>query len=125
MDRIKSFFAPDRPLSGEAYGTIGCAAFLFKFILDNSVANVFFHRSWTILDYWRVPRVNTLYLADLLQKQPAICHFASSAVDSFMAFGVAMTLRRLNSLPSTHVAVHFIFRAIQPEHFRFSPYSAF
>jgi len=96
LNHLRKWFQISNPLNGRAYALIGFIAFGIKYTCDVLLAKLIFHRTWHLWDYVRGS--NAFYLWDL-QKQDAF-FFASmlALAIPFMALGVTMTLRRLNTL---------------------------
>jgi hypothetical protein len=86
----------DEPLGGKAYALIGLLGFLVKYGVDSTFARVFFHRPWTIDMYLRGR--NAAYLWDLRATHGFFYISMLAMALPFMAFGVAMTVRRLRTL---------------------------
>ncbi len=53
MTRIRQFFRPMSPLSGEMYALIGFTIFGIKFYCDHFFAKWVFGRPWQVCDYFR------------------------------------------------------------------------
>src|SRR5437762_7476561 len=79
------------------YFLVGAAAFGLKFLLDWAIVTQLFHRSWSLLNYWRpfgaISGVHALSLENRL--------FAGVMLFSALPFiwlGLAMTVKRLRDV---------------------------
>src|SRR6185437_13087416 len=108
MIYLKRFLNPKLPLSGETYALIGFCAFGLKFYCDHFFAKWVFGRSWQLWDYWR--GANAIYMVDLRRDNQLFFVGMLTMALPFIAFGVVMTLRRLNTLklPLWWVSTFFI-----------------
>ena len=91
------------------YAVIGVVGFTIKHNLDRFIAAIFFHRSWTLFNYWIAPTGAARITS--LPRQDAI--FLATMVATALPFvwvGVVLTLRRLRAtgLPLGLVAMFFL-----------------
>ncbi len=106
--RLRDLWSWDGTIDRGAYALIGLIGFAIKHNLDRFIAWSVFHRSWSILDYWR-PLRGAKGIA-------AVSHSDSSFLLTlvlmslpFIWIGVMQTLRRLRSIGVPGWLVVFFF----------------
>jgi uncharacterized membrane protein YhaH (DUF805 family) len=93
----------------KTYAIVGLVAFFLKENLDRFVAGFYFHRPWSIFQYW-VP-LNSA--ANIRTLSPDLAQFSAAMLALALPFiwlGVAMTVRRLRDIgqPVWLVALFFV-----------------
>jgi uncharacterized membrane protein YhaH (DUF805 family) len=96
-------------LDRKTYAIVGLVAFFLKENLDRFVAGFYFHRPWSIFQYW-VP-LNSA--ANIRTLSPDLARFSAAMLALALPFiwlGVAMTVRRLRDIgqPVWLVALFFV-----------------
>ncbi len=83
-----------QPISSWRYLILGFVLFAVKFELDRVIA-LFFHRPWSLNDYWRAGSYEAL-----IAGQPAWSFLLSMAAVAlpFIAIGIVLTIRRLRTI---------------------------
>jgi len=95
--------------SRRTYGTVGIVAFALKFLLDWLVVTRVFHRSWSLLSYWRpfgaISGIHVLRLEDRL-----FAGMMLFVAVPFLWLGLAMTVKRLRDAgqPTWLAALFFV-----------------
>src|SRR5438477_4839881 len=91
---IENFWQWEGRVNRSTYFLVGVSAFLLKFAVDWVVVTRLFHRSWSLLNYWRpfgaITGLHSLSLEDRL--------FAGTMMFVALPFiwlGLAMTVKRL------------------------------
>jgi uncharacterized membrane protein YhaH (DUF805 family) len=78
----------------KTYATVGLAAFVLKFCLDNFVAYVIFHRAWFLWSYW-IPLGPSARLTALGTNDRAFVAVLLALAIPFIWLGVTLTVQRL------------------------------
>lgn len=104
MDFLRKWI--DSPLSGGRYAACGIALGVLKFGCDRLLAYAFFHRTWQFVDYWRGGTSIRLFGSG--QDAAFVAAMLCVAIP-FMALGVGLTLRRLQTLNLSPWLVCFFF----------------
>lgn len=78
------------------YALVGVIGFAIKHNVDRFIASAFFHRPWSVFNYW-APLGKAMQLGALSPDEARFCVAMVTAALPFIWVGVALTIKRLRS----------------------------
>jgi hypothetical protein len=106
---IRDLWRSSGTIDRATYALVGVLGFALKHNLDRFVAGYWFHRPWTLFNYW-VPVRDVARITDLRGSEAAFLGTMVAMSLPFIWVGVVLTLKRLRSagLSSQLVALFFV-----------------
>jgi hypothetical protein len=105
---FSNLWRPVGTVNRGTYALVGAIGFALKHNLDRFVATYFFHRHWSLSNYW-VPVRDVARMTDLRGHEAKFLAVMVALALPFIWLGVVLTLKRLRSaqLPASLVALFF------------------
>lgn len=106
---LRDFCSANGKIDRRPYALIGVLGFAIKHNLDRLLATAVFHRPWSVFNYW-IPLGQAIRITSLSRQETVFLAGMVALALPFIWIGVALTIRRLNSigLPPWLVAFFFL-----------------